>query len=124
MFRKLGNLPENISDDDRQILEQFVVILYDRFSAVKKVNEERLDLFAHRQKSYRMIPPTESALLEPTKRAVYQAWHVWIQSIILRASTSKPKTMGMESGLPQLATTLVIFTYSCYLLSRACKMGL
>ena len=36
MFRKLGNLPENISDDDRQILEQFVVILYDRFSAVKK----------------------------------------------------------------------------------------
>ena len=36
MFRKLGNLPETISDDDRQILEQFVVLLYDRSSAVKK----------------------------------------------------------------------------------------
>ena len=29
VFRKLGNVPETISDDDKQILEQFVVILYD-----------------------------------------------------------------------------------------------
>ena len=37
VFQKLGNLPESISDDDdKQILEQFVVILYDRSSAVKK----------------------------------------------------------------------------------------
>ena len=49
----------------------FVVILYDRSSAVKKVNEATFDLFAHRQKSYEMIRPTESALLEHTKRAVY-----------------------------------------------------
>ena len=112
MFRKLGNLPETILDDDRQILEQFVVILYDRSSAVKRVNEERLDLFAHRQKSYEMIPPTESALIEHTKRAVYQAWHVWGQSLILRASTSKPKTMGMESGLPHWASLPTVAT--CY----------
>ena len=124
MFKKIGNLPETISNDDMQILEQLVVILYDRSSAVKKVNEKRLGLFVHRQKSYEMIPPTESALLEYTKIAVYQAWHVWGQSLILRARTSKPKAIGMESGLPQLATTLGIFTYSCYLLSRACKMGL
>ena len=76
VFRKLGNLPATISDDDKQILEQFVVILYDQSSAVKRVNEARLDLFAHRQESYEMIPPTESALIEHTKRAVYQAGHV------------------------------------------------
>ena len=68
VFPKLGNLPETISEDDKQILEQFVVNLYDRSSAVKMVNEARLDLFAHRQKSYEMIPPTESALLEHTKK--------------------------------------------------------
>ena len=34
--------------DDKQILEHFV-ILYDRSSAVKGVNEARLDLFAHRK---------------------------------------------------------------------------
>ena len=49
VFPKLGNLLATISDDDKQILEQFVVILYDRSSAVKRVNEARLDLFAHRQ---------------------------------------------------------------------------
>ena len=62
--QKTWQFTRNYIDDDRQILEQFVVILYDRSSAVKKVNKERLDLFAHRQKSYEMIPPTESALLE------------------------------------------------------------
>ena len=91
MFRKLGNLPETISDDDIQILEQFVFILYDRSSAVKNVNEARLDLFAHRQKSYEMIPPTESALIEHTKRAVYQAGHVWGQSLILEPALPSPK---------------------------------
>ena len=58
VFRKLGNLPETVSDDDKQILEQFVVILYDQSSAVKRVNEARLDLFAHRQKSYEINDTT------------------------------------------------------------------
>ena len=48
-FKRLGNMPETISDDDRLILEQFVVLLYDRSSAVRRVNEARLDLFAHKQ---------------------------------------------------------------------------
>ena len=96
VFRKLGNLPETISDDDIQILEQFVVILYDRSSAVKKVNEARLDLFAHRRKSYEMIPPTESALIEHTKRAVYQAGHVWGQSLILEPALPSPKQWGWK----------------------------
>ena len=58
VFRKLGNLQETVSDDDKQILEQFVVILYDQSSAVKRVNEARLDLFAHRQKSYEINDTT------------------------------------------------------------------
>ena len=58
VFQKLGNLPETVSDDDKQILEQFVVILYDQSSAVKRVNEARLDLFPHRQKSYEINDTT------------------------------------------------------------------
>ena len=96
VFRKLGNLPETISDDDIQILEQYVVILYDRSSAVKNVNEARLDLFAHRQKSYEMIPPTVSALIEHAKRAVYQAGHVWGQSLILEPALPSPKQWGWK----------------------------
>ena len=96
VVRKLGNLPETISEDDIQILEQFVVILYDRSSAVKKVNEARLDLFAHRQKAYEMIPPTESALIEHTKRAVYQAGHVWGQSLILEPVLPSLKEWGWK----------------------------
>ena len=49
VFQKLGNVQETISDEDKQILEQFVVILCDQSIAVKRVNEARLDLFAHTQ---------------------------------------------------------------------------
>ena len=89
-------MPETISDDCKLVLEQFVVILYDRSSAEKRVNEARVDLFAHRQKSYEMIPTTESALLEHTKRAVYQAGHVWGQSLILEPTLPNPKQWGWK----------------------------
>ena len=43
-----------------------------------------------------MIPPTESALIEHTKRAVYQAGHVWGQSLILEPALPSPKQRGWK----------------------------
>ena len=45
-FKKLSNCPQEVSDDDLQKLENFVVLMYDRFSAASCVNEARLDHFA------------------------------------------------------------------------------
>ena len=45
-FKKLSNCPQEISDDDLQKLENFVVLMYDRSNAASCVNEARLDHFA------------------------------------------------------------------------------
>ena len=69
VFRKLSTMPESISEDDKLAVEQFVVVLYDRSSNAKQVNEVRQDMFARNQKAYETIPPSQSALQEHIKRA-------------------------------------------------------
>ena len=60
-FKKLSNSPQEVSDDDLQKLENFVVLMYDRYSAASCVNEARLDHFARKQRTYDAIPPTRAA---------------------------------------------------------------
>ncbi len=76
-FTKLSRTPSAIGDEDLLIIEEFVVLLYDRSSPYKEVNEARLDLFARKQKTYDCIPPTKAALREHCKRAVYNPGHIW-----------------------------------------------
>ena len=45
-FTKLSKCPTEVSDDDLQRLENFVILLYDRSSAAPGVDEAKLDLFA------------------------------------------------------------------------------
>ena len=54
-------------------LERYVVLLYERTSTIEKVNESRRILFSGKGRSIKNIPPTEDALLNHAKRAVYQA---------------------------------------------------
>ena len=70
---KIGNMPKTTSDNDKLILEHFVVISNDQSSAGEMVNEARSDIIAHRQKPYKIILPTAPALLEHTTQTVYQA---------------------------------------------------
>ena len=58
MFGQLGNMSKTTSDNDKLILEHFVVISNDQSSAGEMVNEARLDIIAHRQKSYEILLPT------------------------------------------------------------------
>ena len=60
-FKKLSNCPQEVSDDDLQKLENFVVLMYDRSSAAGCV-EARLDHFARKLRTYDAIPPTRAAL--------------------------------------------------------------
>ena len=49
VFAKLSQYPLTVDDEDLQILEKFVVIMYDRSSTAKGVDDARLDMFARKQ---------------------------------------------------------------------------
>ena len=82
VFAKLSSTPVAVTDEDLQVLEEFVVLMYDKSSSYKSVNEAQLDLFARKQRAYDSIPPTSAALKEHCKRAAYQAGHIWGQSLL------------------------------------------
>ena len=59
VFTKLSNCPDHVEDIDIEAIEKFVVSTYNKHSQTSKVNEARLDLFAHKNRPYHTIPPTE-----------------------------------------------------------------
>ena len=60
-------------------IERMTVILYDKTSPLSSVNETRRELFCHKNRAMYKLPPTKDALLQHTRRAVYQAG-VWTMS--------------------------------------------
>ena len=73
---------ETVNDNEVDILEKFVVMMYDKSSTAKGVNNARLDMFARKQRPYQAIQATRSALLQHVKRAAYQAGCIWSQSTL------------------------------------------
>ena len=125
IFTKLSLTPEAIDDEDLQIIEEFVVLMYDRSSSCKEVNEARVDLFARKQRAYDSIPPTKAVLREHCKRAAYQAGHIWSKSLICNPNLPSPQEWGWEQidnvFLPYW-TTMAAVAKSCQELSRcSCK---
>ena len=94
VFRSLSTATDTISQSEMDTLEQFVVIMYDRSSTTCKVDEARFDLFARKQRAYDAIPPTQAALTEHVKRAVFQAGHVWGQSTVTEQQLPSPSNWG------------------------------
>ena len=45
VLRSLKCSPANVADDSMEVIERFVVLLYDRTSRLPKVNEARQELF-------------------------------------------------------------------------------
>ena len=82
-FCSLASMPDpSYVDIQLSILEHFVVLLYDRTSSTIQVNEARKQIFTQKGRSIDSIPPTQAALIEHTKRAAYQAGHVWGQMFL------------------------------------------
>ena len=57
--------------------QRFVILMYDRTSANEDVNDARKTMFTPKGRSLENIPPTSTALVQHTKRAVYQGGHCW-----------------------------------------------
>eukprot|EP00745_Piridium_sociabile_P026549 TRINITY_DN4240_c0_g1_i3.p1 TRINITY_DN4240_c0_g1~~TRINITY_DN4240_c0_g1_i3.p1 ORF type:complete len:1496 (-),score=398.92 TRINITY_DN4240_c0_g1_i3:837-5324(-) len=126
-FAKLSHCPGEVSDDDLQKLEHFVVLLYDRSSAATGVDEARLDLFARKQRSYDAIPPTRAALMEHAKRAAYQGGIIWGQATVSNPDTGSPANWGWTQTAETWQvcwTTIPPIATSCQELTKcSCKKG-
>ena len=77
-------------------LERFVILLYDITSTKEKVNEGRKELFTQKGRAMEGLPPTEAALTQHTKRAAYQAGHIWGQMAISAPEIPSPKDWGLK----------------------------
>ena len=95
-LQRLSSLPSSVSDEELAEIEQFVVILYCRTDPEGNVNAARKYLFAKGNKTLDHIPPTQAALLEHVKRAVYQGSYVWNQCLEACPAYPSPGEWGWE----------------------------
>ena len=93
-FRSLSKPCDSLTEQAIDVVEEFVVIMYDRSSISRKVNETRLDLFARKQRPYNNIPPSRAALVEHIKRSILQAGHKWGQSLCKTQDLPSPSSWG------------------------------
>lgn len=89
----------DINSEHFQRLERLTIILYDKSSSVTSINETRKKLFCHNNKAMERLPPTQDALLQHTRRAVYQAG-VWTTSLETHQRVPSPQDYAWtkESG--------------------------
>ena len=66
-----------LSQKTINLLERFVVLMYNRTSSATDINECRYEYFVHKQKRMEYLPPTRDALILYIKRATYQGGFVW-----------------------------------------------
>lgn len=88
-FQSLMINPDSITTEFHK-LERFVSILYDKTNDSGSVNKLRKYLFAQKSREIENIPPTADALEAHTERAVYQAGHVWGQSLVRQQELPSP----------------------------------
>ena len=100
-FLVLSQPAPSISEDNMRILERFVILLYDKSSDLSEVYQARKALFAKGRQLDR-IPPTKAALLEHSKRAAYQAGHIWGSSLTPMQTLPSPRDWGWIAGEEKL----------------------
>ena len=98
-------------------IERFVVVMYRRTSQAHKVNDARKQLFANSNRQIENIPPTKAALFEHAKRAVYQAGHVWGQTILRDPQLPSPGLWGWKKENGQWVPFWTTLPEAC----KACR---
>lgn len=126
-FCALATTPNSV-DSLLEILERYVVLLYDRTSSQTEVNQARKELFTLKGRAIDGLPPTRAALIEHTKRAAYQAGHCWGQMMLANPELPSPEDWGWrrkETGGWEIHwTTLPEAAKACRELLRCgCKKG-
>lgn len=118
-FCALASTPAQESIEDwLELLERYVILLYDHTSTQGCVNQAQKELFTQKGRTMDGIPPTQAALLQHTKRAAYQAGHCWGQ-VMIASSEPHLQVNGLETECHRnLGLTLVVSSASHTSLSR------
>ena len=74
-------------------IERYVTLLYDQSSLLESINDCQKVLFATKGRSLEAILPTHDALLQHTKRAIYQA-SCWRQFLIAQQNLPDQNAWG------------------------------
>ena len=124
-FYALCSKPSDVSTIVIEALERFVVLMYDRSTELKGVDEARRYLFCKKSREIENIPPTATALLEHTKRAAFQAGYIWGQCLDPKPFVPSPCDWGWQKCDQHweiMWTTLSEASKACYeLLCCKCK---
>ncbi len=125
-FIELLGMSNELSEESMLLLEQFVVLMYNRTSEVTEVNEARKQLFTKKSRILENIPPTKAALVQHIRHTYFQA-NIWSQSLLTSPQISDPSDWGWvkeSNGWQPLWTTLPEASNSCHELIRCrCKKG-
>ena len=127
VFASLARAPSQVTPEDMEHIERYTEILYQRTSPLSHINEARKQMFAAGNRRIENIPPTQEALKQHVKRAVYQAGYIWGQSLIGVPEMPSPSSWGWERADEQSPwtpfwTTLPEASKACQQLLRCgCK---
>ena len=91
-------MPLSLSDENMNKLQRFVILRYEITSECTQVDQCRKLLFAKGRQLDR-IPPTEAALRDHVKRAVYQAGYCWGKALVTQQQLPSPGDWGWEKAL-------------------------
>ena len=123
-FVYLAGHPFQLLDADDHHFLKLTVILYDKTSPLSSVNEARMELFCHKNRAMDKLPPTKDALLQHTRRAVYQAG-VWTMSTQTHLVVPSPLdfawTKVSESWVPVWMTIPEVSRSCSELVKCSCK---
>ena len=127
IFRALAITPDAI-EEWMHLLEQFVVLMYDRTSSQQSVNQVHKELFTQKGRSIDGIPPTQAALIQHARRAAYQGGHCWGQMMVEAPELPCPSDWGWtrknRGGWEVYWTTVPEAAKACQELLRCgCKIG-
>ena len=126
-FIALSRGPSQIDAAHLTVLEQFVVLIYDKTSQLTEVNRARLNLFTKQNRQIDNIPPTQAALLQHILRSTYQGGHVWGQCLVKQQHLPSPGDWGWfkeetEKAWSPVWTMLPEALHSCLeLISCTCR---
>jgi len=125
VFKSLSSPIHTVNEVQMNTLERFIVIMYSHTCSHHRINDARQAIFSQGTKSIEHIPPTQAALKQHVKRAVYQAGHVWGQSLEPIQELPSPSEWGWKDsphGWEPLWTTLPKASKVCNELIRCgCK---
>ena len=73
---KLSKILPIIGKEEQNVLEKFIITMYDRSSQTIDIDAVRLNLFSRKQRLYDTKPPTCVTLVQHTTQAAYQAGYI------------------------------------------------